>query len=405
MSEAPSLRGTLERLFKRTERFHGPVAFLLGFGYDAATLRRIDKLTDNLFLLAYLVALGVMLVMERRLVWDRWVPAIVARHRRWVPLATQFLFGGLYSAYVIFYFKSANAGRSLVFLLLLVLLMVVNEFRDKWLGFEPVRVALYFFCTYSFLLFFFPVITGWVHPAWALPAMLIASLACIAVVVGIHVQLAQDRDPPPLPEDLATAAVDPLLASDGETRRPTPKRLTAPGWARTLGTHAAVWLTLWVSLGTLTCLGLIPPVPLSLQRIEVLHEVARDGTDFVGQREQRGWLERLSWFSTPRVSWVPGEGVVCFTAVFAPSGAELGLVHVWQQLVEGEGWVDRDEIEVEVVGGRGAGFRTWTRKRRMAPGSWRVRVRTGTGQELGWVRFDVESPAEGTQRRFAPVRL
>ena len=43
----------------------------------------------------------------------------------------QFLLGGLFSAYVVFYFQSASFTKTAVFFALLLFLLVINEFLEK----------------------------------------------------------------------------------------------------------------------------------------------------------------------------------------------------------------------------------------------------------------------------------
>ncbi len=99
--------------------FMPAVFFLSGVTYDTVTLTRIDRLQDNLVLLLYLAVLGVLIVLTGRLGIEtspdceplpgsspltRWV----LESRPYYPIASQFLLGGLFSAYAIFYSRSAN---------------------------------------------------------------------------------------------------------------------------------------------------------------------------------------------------------------------------------------------------------------------------------------------------------
>jgi len=48
------------------------------------------------------------------------------------------------------------------------------------------------------------------------------------------------------------------------------------------------------------------------------------------------------------------------------------------------------EVNLEVSGGAGTGFRTWSRVTMPAPGRWRCRVETARGQVVGDVMATVE---------------
>lgn len=75
----------------------------------------------------------------------------------------------------------------------------------------------------------------------------------------------------------------------------------------------------------------------------------------------------------------PG-GLVCFTAVRAPHGLKDKLFHVWS--LDGSEFYRR---ELDVQGGRRAGFRTWSRAfvAHSAQGLVQCSVETGLGQTLG----------------------
>jgi hypothetical protein len=103
-----------------TKPFMPAVFFLSGVTYDTLTLTRIDRLQDNLLLMIYLLLLGVLIVLTGRLgiepAPDREQLAARSPFARWVlhvrpyyPMATQFLLGGLFSAYAIFYSRSARS--------------------------------------------------------------------------------------------------------------------------------------------------------------------------------------------------------------------------------------------------------------------------------------------------------
>ena len=105
-----------------TKPFMPAVFFLSGVTYDTLTLTRIDRLQDNLLLLIYLLLLGVLIVLTGRLgiepAPDRAQLAELSSFARWVlhvrpyyPMAMQFLLGGLFSAYAIFYSRSASLTR------------------------------------------------------------------------------------------------------------------------------------------------------------------------------------------------------------------------------------------------------------------------------------------------------
>ncbi|MEK7236305.1 MAG: hypothetical protein AAB242_06775, partial [Nitrospirota bacterium] len=154
-----------------TKPFMPAVFFLSGVTYDTVTLTRIDRLQDNLLLLIYILLLGVLVVLTGRLgiepapereqlaafsPFARWV----LRARPYYPMAVQFLLGGLFSAYAIFYFRSATLTSSAIFFALLILLLVGNEFLRDRLSSLRLLISLYALVCFAFFTFFLPVMTG-----------------------------------------------------------------------------------------------------------------------------------------------------------------------------------------------------------------------------------------------------
>lgn len=83
------------------------------------------------------------------------------------------------------------------------------------------------------------------------------------------------------------------------------------------------------------------------------------------------------------------QTLVCATAIFAPLGVRERMLHVWRH--DGE-VVDR--IELEILGGREDGFRTYSIKHEFGKdprGTWSCAVETESGQFLGERKITVGS--------------
>jgi hypothetical protein len=361
-ASARAQTGRLWRTWERVKPWWTVVGFVAGFLWDSLTLRRIDRLSDNLLLLAYLLVLGLLLVLEIRIAAGR-LPRL-ERHKGWVLWATQFALGGLYSAYVVFYFKSASFGREFLYLTVLAGLMVANQFLAERLEAERMRVALYWLCAFSFLLFFVPVVTGYPGPGLFTIAALGASVLAGLVTLGGW--------------------------------------YGHPGLRRSLVTHAGIWAALSLVLATLSWLNVIPPVPFALMDIGVYHDVKRTDEGYALTYESPSWWHPFR-HDDRDFHYRPGDRVFCFTAVFAPNGMATQVRHVWDHYDPGSGWVAVDDYTADVKGGRDGGFRTYSAKRHVIPGDWRVRVLTAAGSELAVYRFTVEDGAD-TPRGEAVVR-
>ena len=73
--------------------------------------------------------------------------------------------GGLFSAYAIFYSKSASFTGTAVFFCLLVAVLVANEFLRDRLSNVQLLVGLYALVCFAFFTFFLPVMTGIMNQA------------------------------------------------------------------------------------------------------------------------------------------------------------------------------------------------------------------------------------------------
>src|SRR4029078_2688601 len=159
-----------------TKPFMPGVFFSSGIAYDTLTLTRIDRLQDNLLLLIYLLLLGVLIVLTGGLgsgpAPDLEQLATLSPSTRWVlqsrpyyPMASQFLLGGLFSAYTIFYSRSATLTSTGIFFALLIALLIANEFLRDRLSSLRLLVSLYALVCFAFFTFFLPVMTGYMNAA------------------------------------------------------------------------------------------------------------------------------------------------------------------------------------------------------------------------------------------------
>jgi hypothetical protein len=140
-----SQQNRIKTFYSRYQKYTPLAAFAAGFLYDSLTLTRIDRLLDNLVLLGYTVGAGVLIVVIGRNEEGRLRSPWLTRHLNLVVTVTHFFFGGLLSSYVVFYFKSAGVGKSFIFVVLLVGLLLANEFFAHRVRNLKLLCALYFF--------------------------------------------------------------------------------------------------------------------------------------------------------------------------------------------------------------------------------------------------------------------
>ncbi|MDR1729025.1 MAG: DUF2914 domain-containing protein [Acidobacteriota bacterium] len=355
MANAQAAAAKAKAFYSKYEKFSAPAVFAVGFAWDALTLRRIDNLFDNLCLLGYLAVLGAVVVLTLRMQEGAPLPDRLRRFAPRFPWVAQFCFGGLFSSYVVFYFKSASFTRTAFFFLALVALLVGNEFLEDRLQNRTLLAALYSFCCFTFLAFFLPVLLRAVSPwVFVLAGVVGATLTLGVFALGI--------------------------CRKGFDRRRAALQVGSP----TLG--------VFLLLNALYFTDLIPPVPLALKTGHPYHAVAKKAggyeVRYVAPSILRFWRDWDDPFY-----WTPGEAVYCHTAIFAPEGVQVRLVHVWSRQTP-SGWVATDRMAFGINGGRDGGYRWFSRKRNVSPGEWRVEVKTASGQTLGEIDFTIVQVGE-----------
>lgn len=345
--------------------FMPAIFFFAGVAYDTVTLTRIDRLLDNLILLGYLTLLGVLIVLTGRATLARpqaqeasapegRVQAFLSRAQPYYPNAIQFLLGGVFSAYTIFYSQSASLSTTAVFFCLLVGLLVANEFLRNRLSSLKLLIGLYAVVCFSFFTFSLPILIRFMNTF----VFLLGAVLSLAVALWLVELIYKGTSVPSTRERVLT------------------------------GLPATVLVALLVGF---YFLNWIPPVPLSLKFGGIYHHITKqDGMYRLG-------FEKGAWYQFWKRSDDPfrGEGpVYCFTAVFAPVDLRTVIVHHWQYRgVSGPSSTEfstADKIPIEISGGREAGYRAYTVKTRLLPGDWRVNVETGEGRVIGLVDFRVE---------------
>jgi hypothetical protein len=339
------------RLYLRHEKYFPVMTFAAGFIWDSLTLTRIDRISDNLILLGYLLAFATMIVLTLRrqagLLQSRWALRFEP-HFLW---AMQFLLGGMLSSYVVFYFKSVSWTQTQFFFILLVILLVGNEFLHHRLGNPLLLATLFVFCAFSFFAFFLPVVFSQVGTG----IFLLSGALSFTLTVFVF------------------SLAFPLRNA---------------GWFVSMRPVAGCVAVTYVFLNIFYFANLIPPVPLGMKHAGIYHLVRRtaDGYEvhYVPPPAYRFWQRYEDPFCLS-----PGESVYCYTSIFAPRGIRVPVHHQWSRYLPGTGWVTTDRVGFEVSGGREGGYRGFSHKRSMTAGKWRVEVATDDGAILGRIDFTV----------------
>jgi hypothetical protein len=343
-------RARLSGWYIRHEKYAGLAFFSLGFLWDSLTFTRVDNPIDNLILLFYLAVIGrlIIFVLRRQsgIAPTGWAKKLEP-HYLWIM---QFCFGGLFSCYVVCYFKSVSWTRTQFFFMILVILLIGNEFLKDRMQNPELLAVLYSFCLFSFFAFFLPVVLARIH------SVIFFLAGVFSLIISISIFFAGYR------------------AHINERQ---------PQFARVVMWIFATFLTINLFYSA----NLIPPVPLALKAAGIYHKIVRQPggyeVQYVPPPFYRFWARGDDPFYL-----TPGESAYCYTSIFAPRNIHIPVRHIWSRWVEGK-WAQTDRMGFAISGGREKGYRGYTKKNNLAPGKWRVEVETVEGQILGRIDFTV----------------
>ncbi len=353
---------SIKALYQKYERWVPILFFLLGFIFDASVLNRIDELHVIIQQAIYL-AISAALIRFELLegVREVRVPKILERFWKYREALLHFLLGTLLNCYTIFYFKSASAFTSFVFIILLIALLVVNEFKRFGESQTKVHVAFLALCLVSYCSSLIPIILGSIG---TLPFLLSAFVA--GSVFYFYTRW--------------------LKADLGENCEKMKTHLYRP------------YFSVHSLFAVLYFAHAIPPVPLSVEYMGIYHDVKRGAEGYILSSTRPAWK---FWEHGDQTFLArPGDVVYCFAQIFSPSRFSDKLQVRWSLYDEKRGWVKQDAIPLPILGGREEGYRTFTRKENYTPGEWRVQIETLEGHEVGRIGFKIVEDINTDLRSF-----
>lgn len=353
MTKIRSLFQKYKEFFKRNERYISGGALLAGFIVDNFTLTRIDLWFDNLILFAYLTVALLAIVVINFYEEGILKGAFFEKVRFLSLLAMQFAFGGLFSGFVVFYSRSATLVSNWPFILVLIGLLIGNEFFKSRYSKFTFRMSIFFIALFSFLIFYVPVIIGSIGALIFILSSVISILFMWAIIRVLRFFIPAQIE----------------------------KSKNALKWSIGI---------IFILINIFYFTNIIPPIPLSLKDIGVYHFVERDDAgNYLATSETKEWYYFLIPNETVHIH--SGDPIYIFSSVFAPTKLNTDIFHKWQYYDEDTGkWILRSNLGFEIQGGRDGGYRGYTMKTSLDEGLWRVDVVTKRNQLLGRVKFRVK---------------
>jgi hypothetical protein len=337
----------------KNERRLASLALICGFTFDIFTLKRVDRLYENVWVgcLLLIAALGIFIInlYEEGKLQEK----VPGRVHFWATIIIQFAFGGSFSAFLIFYTKSGSIFSSWPFLLLLLITLFANEQLRSRYARLVFQISQLFFALLFYSIYIVPIVVGNISSRVFILSGIISLIIIVAFILLLTVF--------------------------------TPNRIKKEKFALAISIPL-----IFIIINVLYFTHVIPPIPLSLKKADVYHSIARNRNVYIATEEEqrsRFW----KYFSKKvTIHLVPGQTLYAYSAVFAPAKFSTGIVHRWQYYNDDEDkWVTSSLIPLNITGGRDGGFRTYSSKTNLNPGKWLVNVETAEAQVIGRIRFDI----------------
>ncbi|HEY3639368.1 MAG TPA: DUF2914 domain-containing protein [Rhizomicrobium sp.] len=373
--------------FRRYERHLSAAGMVLGFAVDNFTFGRIDHPGPHIIFVAYLAVAAVSIAFahalqaakdrrdarsavgrDLRIAQDAEEtapePERPSRLQLWLPVITQFALGGLWSGFLVFYWRSAAVAASWPFLLLLGGFLVGNEVFRRYHARLVFATLLFFFALYSYAVFVVPVFTKSIGVAVFIASGLLATILFF-VFLG-------------------------LLRTLGRARYRQSRWKIIGGALGIVAAMNAFYFT-----------GILPPLPLALADVGVFQSIRHSGSVYVAQAENQPWTAQFG-LTRPTLHVAPGQKLILYTAVFAPIKMTTRISHRWQIWDPQTGhWQTKSVVSFAISGGREHGYRGYSIKSNLLPGDWRVNVIAEDGRLIGRAAFKiiaVAAPVETAAR-------
>ncbi|MBU2514784.1 DUF2914 domain-containing protein [bacterium] len=363
-------------LYKRFEprltairRFLPALAFFCGFTWDSVNMGRVVSFLDLLVLTSYYFGAGLILVLLVREIKPQW--------KNWFDFLVQFFFGGLFSALVVFYFKSSGSLYTFLVVVGLVMLLIANEFLAKRYPSRALSWALFAICSTMYLNFLIPHIVHSIRAVW----FYLSCLISLVLIFGIH--------------RFASVKQHEIMSLAGK------KRLYF--WELR---QLAPALSVVILLVVLYQFRLIPPVPLVLKESYICKNFSNQDGSYRCQAEKQNFWRRTLGIGEDVIHFQEGEKIYNLSAVFAPTLITVDLVqHWWLRDEKDNSWLDRGFVNLSMIGGRKKGWRNYSYiQTDVQTGRWKVETALQNGAVLA-IHYFTAKEQIGSQQPTHTIRV
>lgn len=355
---------------QKAEKFFPAIAFLGGFSWDSMTIGSKVYGLDLIFLsFYYILAFVSIYFIATRKSLDSFDNSIDEKSdvknihaffnkalsnewpQKWIDRLTwlvQFCFGNLYSALVICYFKSSGSIAAFVIVLILAVLLVGNEFlKEKY---ENFGICLAFFCLLGTMLFNFliPHLVHGMGTFWFFLSTLFSVGLCYLLWMKSLKGVSHNK-----------------------------RFLIAP-----------IAISLVLSIAYLV--NWIAPVPLVLKQQIVCKNFDRES--YSCDADKLDFWQKIG-FKGLTIHKDEGDEIFFMSSVYAPAELKAPIEYRWYYKEPSKNrFMLTDKItssRMVIRGGRDMGYRSYSKKKNIPAGTYRVETAYKDGAVIGATSFKV----------------
>jgi len=356
----------LSEFTRKYSNFLSVAFFCVGFAWDWFTIDRIDSYIEMSFLVGYFFILTILTYLSFTYIeYD-----IKSRYKaflyKYLPLAIQFLLGGLCSTFVIFFSRSVSISKTSIFFILIGLILLVNEFFRKKLTIY-IKFIIYSFVSYLFMACLLPTILSTYNSFVFYLSGLISISVCVLLLYSIHLKV---------------------------------KNKIKGSYQKLIANIVAVH----VILSFFYFLKIIPPVPLALTESFVATNIKKVKNTYEISYQPKEWYNIWDKREST-LKFLSNENIFVFTSIFSPNNLDVRIQHRWKQYnANTQDWETTDIIEYEIQGGREDGYRGYTYKSNISEGEWKVEVLTNNEIIIGVIKFIIVIQDKAEDRKVKIIK-
>ena len=327
------------------------LALIVGFIIDNLTLNRVDQVYDNLVIIFYLLLSGVCILVFNFVEVRNLTSNLAQKIKIFSPIIIQYSFGGLFSAFFVFYSRSGSIFSSWPFIFLITFLLILNEFLKEKYSRLVYQVGIYFFTIFSYMIFFIPLLLKEMGPLIFIYSGIVTIVFIYIFTIFIHI-------------------------------------LTQKKYYEFNKKMWLVILSIYFLMNIFYFTNILPPLPLSMKDSGVYNLIEKDKSDYVLYKEHKNFFNNF-FDKTIKIN-SSDKSLYYFSSVFAPTKLNTRIIHEWEYYdSKNKKWIKNTKIPFSIVGGRDGGYRGYSLKQNLIEGDWRVLTKTSNGQIIGSEKFKV----------------